>query len=111
MIYSCKATLQGTFNRVAENRGCNWLLGAEGKEKNFSCFSKAPIYGTFIVDGKKVPRKRRSRGKKPEALFAAVKVKMVMRIYGVSRAQALEIIAKRESEAKAADKENGNGEI
>ena len=64
-----------------------------------------------IVDGKKVPRKRRSRGKKPEALFAAVKVKMVMRIYGVSRAQALEIIAKRESEAKAAEKENDNGEI
>ena len=64
-----------------------------------------------LTDGKKAPRKCRSRGKKPEALFAAVKVKMVMRIYGVSRAKALEIIAKRESEAKAAEKENENGEI
>ena len=54
-----------------------------------------------INGGKKTPRKCRSRGKKPEALFAAVKVKMVMRIYGVSRAKALEIIAKREGEKKA----------
>ena len=57
-----------------------------------------------LTGGKKIPRKCRSRGKRPEALFAAVKEKMVMRIYGVSRAQALEIIAKRESEAKAAEK-------
>ena len=56
-----------------------------------------------INGGKKAPRKCHSRGKKPEALFAAVKVKMVMRIYGVSRVQALEIIAKRESEARAAE--------
>ena len=61
-----------------------------------------------INGGKKTPRKCRSRGKKPEALFAAVKVKMVMRIYGVSRAKALEIIAKRESETSAAEGEGAD---
>ena len=67
-----------------------------------------------IAGGKKAPRKVRTRGKKPEELFAAVKVKMVMRIYGVSRTRALEIIAQRESEKraaaaneKAADREGG----
>jgi len=57
-----------------------------------------------ITEGRKTHRKCRSRGKKPEALFAAVKVKMVMRIYGVSRAQALAIIARREGETGAAEK-------
>ncbi len=61
-----------------------------------------------LTGGKKAPRKCRSRGKKPEALFAAVKVKMVMRIYGVSRAKALEIIAKRESETRAAEGERAD---
>ena len=61
-----------------------------------------------IAGGKKAPRKCRLRGKKPAALFAAVKVKMVMRIYGVSRAQALEIIAKRESEVRAAEGEGAD---
>ena len=46
-------------------------------------------------------RKKRS-GKN---LFAEVKVKMVMRIYGVARVEALEIIAARESARKAAKKE------
>ena len=61
-----------------------------------------------ITGGKKSPRKCSSRGKKSEALFAAVKVKMVMRIYGVSRVQALEIIAKRESETSAAEGEGAD---
>ena len=61
-----------------------------------------------LTGGRKAPRKCRSRGKKPEALFAAVKVKMVMRIYGVSRAKALEIIAKRESETRAAEGEGAD---
>ena len=61
-----------------------------------------------LTGGKKAPRKCRSRGKKPEALFAAVKVKMVMRIYGVSRVQALEIIAKREAETSAAEGEGAD---
>ena len=63
-----------------------------------------------IGEPKKALRKCRSRGKKPEALFAAVKVKMVMRIYGVSRVQALEIIAKRENEKNAAAPEGNDRE-
>ena len=62
------------------------------------------FFGGFD-ETKKTPRKSRARGKTPEAIFAAVKVKMVMRIHGVSRAQALEIIARREAEKKAAEDE------
>lgn len=58
------------------------------------------FFGGFD-ETKKTPRKSRARGKRPEAIFAAVKVKMVMRIHGVSRAQALEIIARREAGKKA----------
>ena len=59
-----------------------------------------------INGGKKAPRKCRSRGKKPESLFDAVKVKMVMRIYGISRAQALAIIARRENDKRAGANES-----
>ena len=49
-------------------------------------------------------RKTRPRGKrKPDDLFADVKVKMVMRINGVSRAKALEIISARAAEKAAAE--------
>lgn len=49
-------------------------------------------------------RKRRARGKKKsQDLFAEVKVKMVMRVYGVSRAKALEIISARAEDGKAKD--------
>ena len=44
-------------------------------------------------------RKRSKKAKKD--IFAGIKVKMVMRIYGVSRARALEIIAGRAAEKKA----------
>ena len=56
--------------------------------------------------GGKVPvQKSKDRRKRSEKnRFAEIKVKMVMRIYGVSRAQALEIIAARESARKAAEK-------
>ena len=49
----------------------------------------------------------RPRSRKPAAddVFADIKVRMVMRIYGVSRAKALEIIAKREGETRAAEGE------
>ena len=61
-------------------------------------------YGiTHTLEETARPQKSRASGKKPETLFAAVKVKMVMRIYGVSRAKALEIIARREDEKKAAE--------
>ena len=62
-----------------------------------------------IDNGKKNPsRTCRTRGKKKAAdLFTKMKVKMVMRIYGASRAKALEIIAARDA-AKAA--ENGKAQ-
>ena len=48
-----------------------------------------------VEDGEKgASRKRRVRGQQSaEALLEKVKIKMVMRIYGVSRARALKIIA------------------
>lgn len=53
----------------------------------------------------KIPsRKSQPRGKrKAKDLFAEVKVKMVMRVFGVSRARALEIIAARAADKKAAE--------
>lgn len=45
----------------------------------------------------KPPRTCHPRGKKSENdLFSKIKVTMVMRVHGVSRARALEIIAERE---------------
>jgi hypothetical protein len=73
-------------------------------EKDDEIMSSAEELCGEINGWKKSPRKCRSRGKNLEALFAAVKVKMVMRVYGVSRAKALEIIARRESETTAAEK-------
>ena len=62
------------------------------------------IFGE-IGRGEKIPsRKSRSRGRrKAEDLFAEVKAKMVMRVFGVSRARALEIIAARTRDRKAAE--------
>ena len=64
-----------------------------------------------IDDGKKnSSRTCRTRGKKAaEDLFTKMKVKMVMRIYGVSRAKALEIIAARDAAKAAADGESRAG--
>ena len=55
--------------------------------------------------GKKAPaRKGRGRGKKsPIDLFDKLKIKMVMRIYGVTSARAMEIIAGRADEAQEAE--------
>ena len=47
-------------------------------------------------------RKRSKKAKKD--IFAGIKVKMVMSIYGVSRVRALEIVAEREAACKAAEK-------
>lgn len=52
------------------------------------------------------PRKGRSRRKKSMSdIFAELKVKMVMRIYGVSAARATEIIAGRAGEKRALERE------
>ena len=58
----------------------------------------------------KVPvQKSKDRRKRSEKnLFAEIKVKMVMRIYGVVRARALEIIAAREAARKASEKAETN---
>ena len=52
-----------------------------------------------------VQKSKDRRKRSAKNLFAEIKVKMVMRIYGVSRVQALEIIAAREAARKAAKKE------
>ena len=53
-----------------------------------------------------VARKRLKKAKKD--ILAEIKVKMVMRIYGVSRARALEIIAGRAAEKKALEEAKEN---
>ena len=60
--------------------------------------------------GTKVPaRKGMGRGKKSSNdLFAEVKVKMVMRVYGVTKAHALEILADRADEKKPPEASAGN---
>ena len=62
-------------------------------------FDEMDRCGKVPVQKSKDHRKRSAKN-----LFAEVKVKMVMRIYGASRARALEIIAARESARKAAEK-------
>ena len=59
--------------------------------------SAAEFFGELGSEEKRPSRTCRSRGKKSEnGLFSKIKVKMVMRVYGVSRSRALEIIAERE---------------
>lgn len=62
-----------------------------------------------VSGGEATPRRtREKRGQKmPAAFFTNAKVKMVMRICGVSRARALEIIAERESEINTEEEDNG----
>ena len=62
--------------------------------------------------GKVLVQKSKDRRKRSEKdIFAEIKVKMVMRIYGVSRVRALEIIAEREAARKAAEKaESGSAD-
>ena len=66
-------------------------------------FDEMEKAGVVPVQKSKDRRKRSEKN-----LFAEIKVKMVMRIYGVSRARALEIIAERESARKAAEKAESN---
>ncbi len=60
------------------------------------------FFGEFDKEMNAPSMKTRPRGKrKPDDLFADMKVKMVMRIYKVSRTRALEMIAGRAAEKKA----------
>ena len=63
-----------------------------------------------LENEKKAPvRKGRRRAKKSaNDLFAEVKVKMVMRVYGVTKARALEILADRDDEKKPSEASAGN---
>ena len=63
-----------------------------------------------LENEKKAPvRKGRRRAKKSaNDLFAEVKVKMVMRVYGVTKARALEILADRADEKKPSEASAGN---
>ena len=64
--------------------------------KDDEIMSAEEFFGEIDTGKKNPSRTRSSRGKKTaEDLFTKMKVKMVMRIYGVSRARALEIIATR----------------
>ena len=61
--------------------------------------SAEEIFGELAYEKKAPVRKGRRRAKKSaNDLFAEIKVKMVMRIYGVTKARALEIIADRTEE-------------
>jgi len=63
------------------------------------------FFGEFDQETNTSSRKSRPRGRRnPNDLFANVKVKLVMRVYGVSRAKALEIISARAAE-QAEDEE------
>ena len=63
--------------------------------------SAEEIFGELAYEKKAPVRKGRGRGKKSaNDLFAEVKTKMVMRIYGVTKARALEIIAGRADEKR-----------
>ena len=67
------------------------------------------IFDEMARCGKVPVQKSKDRRKRSEKnLFAEIKVKMVMRIYGVSRARALEIIAKRANETSAAEGEGAD---
>ena len=63
--------------------------------------------------GTKVPaRKGMGRGKKSSNdLFAEVKVKMVMRVYGVTKARALEILADRADEKDTPPAPDGDANV
>ena len=64
------------------------------------------IFDDFETDlfGEAIPRTtHRSRKRPGKDLFREVKEKMIMRIYGVSRTRAREIISGRERETRAAE--------
>ena len=72
--------------------------------KDDEIMSAEEFFGGIDNGEKNSSRTCRTRGKKTEEdLFTKMKVKMVMRIYGVSRSKALGIIAEREA-AKTTEK-------
>ena len=78
--------------------------------KDDDIISVEALFGEIDNGKKNSSRTPRLRGKKTATdVFAKMKVKMVMRIYGVSRARALEIIAERKAAKAAANGESQAG--
>lgn len=74
--------------------------------------SAEEIFGELAYEKKAPVRKGRRRAKKSaNDLFAEVKVKMVMRIYGVTKARAVEIIASRAEEKNTLPAPDGDADV
>lgn len=74
--------------------------------------SAEEFFGELAYEKKAPVRKGRGRGKKSaNDLFAEIKVKMVMRIYGVTKARALEILADRAEENNTPPAPDGNADV
>ena len=72
-------------------------------DNDMEMISAEEFFGEIEEEDQRIPNGRASKSKKKakastQNRFAQIKVKMVMRIYGVSRARALEIIAGRAGE-------------
>ena len=64
-----------------------------------------------LAKGKVPTRTGKARGKRSKQdIFAELKIKMVMRIYGVTRARAMEIIAGRAEEAQEMERAKNRDE-
>ena len=80
-------------------------------------FGAEDLFGEVVKSDRPKYTGRRRAKKAQKDLFAEIKVRMVMRIYNISRARAIKIIAGRAAEKKAleaagspeAEKHNGNG--
>ena len=81
-------------------------------QKDIDMIGAEDLFDEMEKGGKVPVQKSKDRRKRSEKnRFAEIKVKMVMRIYGVSRVRALEIIAEREAARKAAEKaESGSAD-
>ncbi len=74
--------------------------------------SAEEFFGGLENEKKAPTRKGRCRAKKSaNDLFAELKVKMVMRVYGVTKARALEIIASRAEEKNTLPAPDGNADV
>ena len=104
-----KETPYGTVNANVGTR--NVLQDEREKEMkgHDDIMTAEEFFGIPAKPSGRTPRKGRPLGKKKrDALFAEVKVKMVMRIYGVTKARALEILSGRAGEKKPAEVSAGN---
>ena len=74
-------------------------------QKDIDMIDAEELFDDMEKVGKVPVQKSKDRRKRSgKNLFAEIKVKMVMRIYGVARVEALEIIAAREAARRASEK-------